>query len=58
MKEILKLYKNKKIVFYFDDLKINFSIPNTKVLKNKLQYFKAKDILSSQMGWIYIYLTR
>jgi hypothetical protein len=50
MKEILKLYKNKKIVFYFDDLKINFSIPNTKVLKNKLQYFKAKDILSSQMG--------
>jgi hypothetical protein len=47
MNEILNLYKNKKTVFDFDDLKAIFAISNTQVLKNKIQYLKAKNILSS-----------
>ncbi len=54
MNELLKLYKDKKTVFNFDDLKTIFAISNNQVLKNKIHYLKTKNILSSPTRWIYI----
>ena len=54
MKNIIKLFNDKKNVFDFDDLKLIFWISNIQVMKNKISYLKSKNIIFSPTRWIYI----
>lgn len=53
MNEIIQLYKWKQSVFNFADLASVFSIHNTQVLKNKIQYLKKKGVIESPRRGIY-----